>query len=75
MEDFKRRLLEEYTQLQDRFNKLDEALSSEGFPDKVGPFQYNMMILQYHGMATYLSALKLRLDNLDLTDDSNDTYN
>lgn len=75
MEDFKKRLLEEYAQLQDRFYKLDKALSSEGFSDKVGPFQYNMMILQYHGMATYLSALKLRLDNLDLTEDSNGTYN
>lgn len=66
MEDFKKRMLDEYKELRDRFLKLDKALSSEGFAEKVGPFQYNMMILQYHGMASYMSALKLRLDDLNI---------
>lgn len=66
MEDFKKRILDEYKELRDRFYKLDKALSTEGFSEKVGPFQYNMMILQYHGMASYMSALKLRLDDLNI---------
>ena len=66
MEDFKKRMLDEYKELKDRFYKLDKALSTEGFSEKVGPFQYNMMILQYHGMASYMSALKLRLDDLNV---------
>lgn len=66
MEDFKKRMLDEYKELRDRFYKLDKALSTEGFSEKVGPFQYNMMILQYHGMASYMSALKLRLDDLNI---------
>ncbi len=63
---FSDRLLEEYDQLSDRVNKLEKALESDGFIDKVGQVQFDHMEKQYSGMSLYLEALKDRLKDLKL---------
>ena len=45
-EDFKDRLRIEYDELYDRLTKLRAALNKDGFLDKVGDVQYDLMIKQ-----------------------------
>lgn len=46
--------------------KLESALKSEGFYEKVGPVQHFYMVSQYTGMRTYLEALENRLEDLGI---------
>lgn len=60
------RLLEEYNQLSDKVSKLEKALGSDGFIDKVGIVQFNYMKRQYSGMCIYLTAIKDRCEDLKI---------
>ncbi len=66
MEDYQKRMLDEYSELKERLTKLNAALCKDGFCEKVGGYQYKLMKKQAHGMEEYLSALEGRLVDMDL---------
>lgn len=66
MEDWKVRLVEEYTQLLERMEKLSIALNKEEFYEKVGRVQHFYMVSQYTGMRIYKEALEDRLKDLGI---------
>lgn len=68
MEDFKKRMCDEHTELIERLIKLNAALSKEGFREKVGDYQYELMLLQLQGMDKYLGALEDRMKNMGIND-------
>lgn len=63
---FESRLIDEYKQLGDRLGKLNTALNRDGFKEKVGEKQYNLMCLQNDAMANYWNALRDRIDDLGI---------
>ena len=63
---FESRLIDEYKQLGDRLGKLNTALNRDGFKEKVGEKQYNLMCLQDDAMTNYWSALRDRIDDLGI---------
>ena len=66
-EDFKDRLEIEFKELSERFNKLNQYISKNGFAkiaDQIGPEQGALLLSQYHGMSLYYDALKYRIDIL-----------
>lgn len=66
MEEFQKRILDEYQELSERLDKLNTALGKDGFREKVGDHQYNLMVKQAHGMEEYHSALYARLVDMSL---------
>ena len=60
--DYLYRLHKEYTELCDKIDKLDKALKSEGFEDKVGTKQFNLMKRQSVIMGDYRFILKARIE-------------
>lgn len=66
MEEFKKRMLDEHSELKERLTKLDAALRKEGFREKVGNYQYRMMQEQAFGMEKYLIALTARMKDLGI---------
>ena len=50
---FKSRMIEEYNQLGDRLGKLNTVLNKDGFKEKVGENQYNLMCALYRVMIVY----------------------
>lgn len=66
MEDFKKRMCEEYTELKERLTKLDDALGKDNFKEKVGNIQWKLMREQSVGMHMYLRALEGRLKDLKI---------
>lgn len=66
MEEFKKRMCKEYVELKDRLTKLDEALSKDGFKEKVGDIQWKLMREQSVGMHMYLKALEGRMKDLKI---------
>lgn len=69
-EDFKDRLCIEYDELCDRLTKLRAALNKDGFLDKVGDVQYDLMKKQLYGMNNYHNALKSRMIDMGIFDDT-----
>lgn len=67
-EDFKDRLIIEFNELKERFNKF-EAFMNENDYDKVvekcGPVQTALMLSQYHAMRHYYDILKTRIELLE----------
>lgn len=61
---FESRMIEEYKQLGDRLGKLNTALNKDGFKEKVGEKQYNLMCIQDKAMTEYWNTLRERM--LDL---------
>ena len=59
--DFKDRLRIEHDELYDRLIKLNTALQKDGFREKVGDYQYKMMVKQASGMQEYYNALRNRM--------------
>ena len=68
MEEFKKRMLDEHAELKERLIKLNDALSKEGFHEKVGDYQYKLMLLQSQGMDKYLEALEYRIKDMGIND-------
>ena len=58
------RMLIEEEELGDKIQKLNAALNSDNFIDKVGVQQYELMWIQLHTMASYRGTLILRINNL-----------
>lgn len=67
-EDFKDRLEIEFKELSERFNKLNQYISKNGFAkiaEQIGPEQGALLLSQYHGMSLYYDALKYRIEILN----------
>ena len=62
---FMDRLRIEYNELNDKLGKLNTDLQKDGFREKVGDYQYQLMIQQKVGMGIYLSSLEARIINED----------
>lgn len=43
MEDYQKRMLDEHSELKDRWTKLNVALAKDGFREKVGDYQFKLM--------------------------------
>lgn len=61
MENYQKRMLDEYNELKERYDKLNVALCTDGFREKVGDYQFDLMKEQLLGMKKYLIALIDRL--------------
>lgn len=70
MEDFKKRMLNEHSELGEHLHKLETALAKDGFREKVGDYQYKLMKEQAQGMEMYFKALTMRLADMGLMDDT-----
>lgn len=66
MEDFQKRMCEEHDELVERLSKLNAALKKEGFLQKVGEYQYKLMVKQSVGMTNYLEALEYRMADMNI---------
>ena len=66
MEDFQKRMLNEYSELKDRWTKLNAALAKYGFREKVGDYQFKLMKEQAQGMEMYLKALTARMKDMNI---------
>lgn len=66
MEDYQKRMLDEHDALVERLSKLNVALKKEGFLQKVGEYQYKLMVKQSVGMTAYLEALEYRMADMNL---------
>lgn len=63
MNDFKTRLIEEQTQLEEKLNKLDSFLMSENV-SKIDDVQKALLQVQATAMNTYNQCLKERIERL-----------
>ena len=63
MEDFKTRLIEEQSLLEDKLNKLNSFVQSDKF-DEIDPRQQPLLIIQAGAMYTYNECLKARIEIL-----------
>lgn len=63
---FESRMIEEYKQLGDRLGKLNTALNKDGFKEKVGEKQYNLMYIQDKAMTEYWNTLRERMLDLGI---------
>lgn len=61
-------LRKEAVELEERIDKLIEALLSDGFLGKVGKVQFILMSKQLAGMQSYLDTLRGRMVNLIAND-------
>lgn len=71
-EDFKDRLIIEFKELEDRFNKLDAFLDGKHYDkivEKCGTVQTALMLSQYHAMKHYYDILKTRIELLEVFPD------
>ncbi len=66
MEDYQKRMLDEHSELVERLGKLNAALNKEGFLQKVGDYQYKLMIKQSIGMTIYIEALEYRMTDMGI---------
>jgi hypothetical protein len=64
MTDFLERLIEEEKELDKKVSSLCCALESDGFKEKVGEYQHNLLSLQCNTMLTYRRILIMRIDDL-----------
>lgn len=61
MQDFQKRMLEEYETLHEKIGNLCFFLSDAEAKGKVGEEQFNLMTEQYHAMSLYQSILLSRI--------------
>lgn len=73
MEDFQKRMLNEHSELKDRWTKLNTALAKDDFREKVGDYQYELMKEQSLGMKKYYLALTARLIDMGLLNNNTNT--
>lgn len=67
MEAYQKRLIHDYIELDEKINSLQSALDKgTEFCDKVGDKQYTLLNEQLKAMQSYLSVLKLRIDDLKI---------
>jgi hypothetical protein len=75
MEDFQKRMLDEHSELKDRWTKLNAALAKDGFREKVGDYQFELMKEQSSGMKKYYLALTARLTDMGLLNNAREVTN
>lgn len=63
MSDFKERLIEEQSQLEEKLNKLNAFNESEK-ANEIDPVQKDLLIVQAGAMYTYNEVLKIRIERL-----------
>ena len=63
MEDFKTRLIEEQSLLEEKLNKLNSFTQSDKF-DEIDQRQQSLLIIQAGAMYTYNECLKARIEIL-----------
>lgn len=63
---FESRIVEEYKQLGDRLGKLNTIIDKEGFKEKVGEKQYNLICAQGRAMTEYWNILRDRMIDLGI---------
>ena len=68
MENFKKRMCDEHAELKERLTKLNAAFGENGFREKVGDYQYKLMVEQAQGMDKYLKALEARMVDMSIND-------
>ena len=71
-EDFKDRLIIEFNELKERFNKLDAFLDGKHYDkivEKCGTVQTALMLSKYHAMKHYYDILKTRIELLEVFPD------
>ena len=61
---FLERLINEEKELAEKIVGLNEALFSDGFSEKVGGYQFDLLNLQHGAMITYRRVLIMRINNL-----------
>lgn len=59
-------MCDEHAELKERLNKLNAALGKDGFREKVGDYQYKLMVEQAQGMEKYLKALEARMKDMGI---------
>jgi hypothetical protein len=62
MKTYQKRLIQEYFDLNDKIMRLEFSLNGEGFKEKVGNDQYDLLKSQYDAMEAYLNVLKQRIE-------------
>lgn len=70
-EPFLERLIKEQSELKERITKLNNALSKDGFREKVGEFQFNCMSKQLPLMEEYFSILTSRINSIGIEASNN----
>lgn len=66
MKDFQKRMVNECSELAGRLLKLNESLHTDGFCEKVGETQFELMKKQSRAMAEYLQVLINRLEDMEI---------
>lgn len=61
-------MCDEHAELKERLIKLNAALGKDGFREKVGDYQYKLMVEQAQGMEKYLKALEARMKDMGIND-------
>lgn len=64
-ETFLDRFIREEQELGEKIINLTKALNSEGFQEKVGTYQYNLLIIQQAAMVAYKHTLTMRIQALE----------
>lgn len=67
MEDYQRRLINEFCVLRNRIEALRDAFAKDDFKETVGNNQFNLMKQQLNAMEEYYNILDQRIADLDLT--------
>jgi hypothetical protein len=61
---FMDRLINEENELSEKINALEKALNSDGFQNKIGDYQFQLLSIQHNTMKIYNSILKMRIKDL-----------
>lgn len=62
---FLERLITEERELGDKIISLNKGLQSDGFAEKVGDYQFELLNLQHSAMVTYRRVLIMRIKELN----------
>lgn len=65
-EPWQKCLVDEYQSLNERTAQLNESLELDGFIDKVGETQYNLLLKQKDAMLSYEKILEERMIDLKI---------
>ena len=61
---FLERLINEEKELGEKITGLNKGLNSDGFAEKVGKYQFELLSLQHGSMITYRCVLIMRIKDL-----------
>lgn len=62
---FLERLINEEKELGEKIVALNKGLQSDGFAEKVGDYQFELLNLQHGAMITYRRVLNMRIKDLN----------